>query len=340
MGRQITIKDIAKRLNISLSTVSRALRNAPDVNPVTRQAVLELADELSYSPSKLALSLKQRQTNTIGVIIPNLDFVLSTMVRGIDEAALEAGYTVMVCQSNESYGREVANTKRLLDSIVDGFIVSVSSETKIFDHIQQIKKKNMPLVMFDRTPGEIKAPTVRVDNISGGFQATEHLILQGYKNIAIIAGPKILGIGGSRLQGYLDAHKKYKRKVNKDMIIFSDFSQDSGYWSALELLNMRKRPDAIFAISDRIAIGAMYGIREKKLKMPEEIGLVGFNNEPSVNYVTPGISSVEMPSFELGKAACKLLIEKMHSNDAISDDYEEVMKTKLVIRPSSQRSKI
>lgn len=337
MDGQVTIKDIAKQLNLSLSTVSRALRNAPDVNPETRQAVMELAEALSYTPSRLALSLKQRQTRTIGVIVPNLDNVLSTMIRGIDEAALESGYTVMVCQSNESYGRELANTKRLLESLVDGVLVSVSSETKIFDHLQEILKRKLPMVQFDRSSSELKAPIVRVDNITGGFQATEHLIQQGYRRIAILAGPKNLGIGQKRMKGYFDAHKAAKRKVDRELIAHCDFSQESGYWTTLDLLSMKKRPDAIFAISDRIAIGAMLAIREKGLHMPSDIGLMGFNNEPAVQLVTPAISSVEMPSFELGKQACKLLIEKMQRHGVIPDDHEEILKTRLFVRPSSLR---
>lgn len=337
MNGYVTIKDIAKKLNISLSTVSRALRSAPDVNPVTRQAVMELAEELSYSPSRLALSLKQRQSKTIGVIVPNLDNVLSTMIRGIDEAAMESGYTMMVCQSNESYGRELTNTKRLLDSMVDGVLVSVSSETKIFDHLQEILKRKLPMVQFDRNSAELKAPVVRIDNVSGGFQATEHLIQQGYRKVAILAGPRNLGIGNKRMKGYFDAHKAAKRKIDHELIAYCDFSQDSGYWTTQELLSKKNPPDAIFAISDRIAIGAMLAIREKGLRMPEDIGLVGFNNEPLVQLLTPGISSVEMPSFELGKLACKLLIEKMQRHEVIANDHEEILKTRLFVRPSSLR---
>jgi len=184
MDNPATIKDIAKRLNISLSTVSRALRNAPDVSEETRQAVLSLSQELNYQPNRLALSLRQNQTHTIGVIIPNLDYVLSQMVRGIDEVALEAGYTVMVCQSNESFGREILNTQRLLESLVDGFIISVSSETKSFEHFKKIQDRNLPVVVFDRITPHLSAPSVRLDNQAGGFMATEHLIEQGYKKIA------------------------------------------------------------------------------------------------------------------------------------------------------------
>jgi DNA-binding LacI/PurR family transcriptional regulator len=336
MDKPATIKDIAKRLNISLSTVSRAMRNAPDVNADTKRAVLALSDELNYQPNKLALSLKQKQTHNIAVIVPNLDYVLSTMVKGIDEVALEAGYTVMVCQSNESFGREIVNTRRMMDSLVDGFIISVSSETKVFDHFKKILDKKLPMVVFDRVTPFLKAPGVRIDNEDGGFQATEHLIEQGYKRIAILAGPKNLGISNQRLDGYLKALKKHGMKPEDDLIINCDFNQHYVYLATQELLNMKKRPDAIFTISDRMAIGAMLAIKEKGLNMPTDIGLVGFNNEPVVSLVSPGISSVDQPAFELGKLAAKLFIETVHQDKDMSD-VEEVLKPKLIIRESSLR---
>lgn len=336
MDRPATIKDIARALQISTSTVSRALRDAPDVNIETRKAVLALSEELSYQPNRLALSLLQKHTHTIGVIAPNLDYVLATMIKGIDEVALEAGYTVMVCQSNESYGRELVNTRRLLDSLVDGFIVSVSSETKVFDHLKKIQDKKMPLVLFDRGCKDFTAPIVRLDNYDGGFQAMEHLVQQGYKRIAILAGPKNLDISNSRLAGALGALKKYKLKTPADLIVHCDFDQDYAYVATQELLSMKHRPDAIFTISDRMAIGAMLAIKKKRLKMPEDIGLVGFNNVPVVSLVTPGISSVEQPAFEMGKAAAKLFIEMANQEGDVP--HEDVMlKPKLVVRESSMR---
>jgi DNA-binding LacI/PurR family transcriptional regulator len=332
-----TIKDIARQLNISISTVSRAIRNATDVNPETKKAVLALAEEINYQPNQLALSLRNKQTHTIGVIVPNLDYVLSMMVRGIDEVALEAGYTVMICQSNESFGREILNTRRLLDSLVDGFIISVSSETKTFDHFKKIQEKNIPMVVFDRVTPDLKAPSVRLDNENGGFIATEHLLEQGYKRIAILAGPKNLGISNSRMEGYLQALKKYKIKKDDALIIHCDFNQEYAFFATQELLAMKKRPDAIFTISDRMAIGAMLAIKKKGLKMPEDIGLVGFNNEPVVSLVTPQISSVDMSAFEIGKAAAKLFIETMHDQEDMTA-FEHVIKPKLFIRESSQRA--
>ncbi|HXB92376.1 MAG TPA: LacI family DNA-binding transcriptional regulator [Puia sp.] len=336
MNKPATIKDIAQRLNISISTVSRSLRNAPDVSPETKQAVIALSEELSYQPNKLALSLRQKQTHTIGVIVPNLDYVLSTMVKGIDEVALEAGYTVMVCQSNESYGREILNTRRLLDSLVDGLIISVSSETKLFDHFKKVQDRGLPIVIFDRVTPDLVAPSVRIDNEEGGFLATEHLLEQGYRRIAILAGPVNLGISNSRMEGYLKALKRNKIKRDNSLIVYCDFNQDYAYYATRELLTLKKRPDAIFTISDRMAIGAMLAIKERGLRMPQDIGLVGFNNEPVTRLVTPAISSVDMPSFELGKAAAKLFIETMHNNEHMSD-VVEVLKPKLQVRESSLR---
>lgn len=334
-----TIKDIARQLNISISTVSRALRNAHDVNSDTKKAVMALAEELKYQPNQLALSLRKQQTHTIGVIVPNLDYVLATMVRGIDEVALEAGYTVMVCQSNESFGREMVNTRRLLDSLVDGFIISVSSETKIYEHFRKIQEKELPMVVFDRLIPDLDLPGVRLDNEEGGFIATEHLIEQGYKRIAILAGAKTLGISNCRLKGYLDALEKHGIKPDPDLIVHCDFNQDYAYFATEELLAMKKRPDAIFTISDRMAIGAMLSIKKRGLHMPADIGLVGFNNEPVVSLVTPGISSVEQPSFELGKAAAKLFIETMHDYEGMKQ-VQQVLKPKLFVRESSMRNPI
>lgn len=336
MNKRATIKDIARILNISISTVSRAMRNAPDVNPETRKAVVALADELHYQPNLIALSLKQKHTHNIGVIVPNLDYVLSCMIKGIDEVALEAGYTVMVCQSNESYGREIVNTRRLLESLVDGIIVSVSSETKVFDHLKKIQEKEMPMVVFDRVTPHLQAPSVRIDNFEGGKIATEHLLEQGYKNIAILAGPKNLAISNTRLEGYLHALKLNKIKPDPSLIIHCDFNQDYAYMATQELLAMKKRPDAIFTISDRMAIGAMLAIKEKGLNMPNDIGLVGFNNEPITSLVTPGISSVDQPAFEVGKMAAKLFIETMN-NESDMSHVEEILKPKLIIRESSLR---
>ena len=334
LNKPPTIKDIAQRLHLSISTVSRALRNAADINPETKKVVIELAEQLNYQPNRLALSLRQKQTNTIGVIVPNLDYVLSTMVKGIDEAALEAGFTVIVCQSNESFGREVVNTRRMLNSLVDGFIISISSETKTNEHFKVLHEREIPFVTFDRIIPDLESSSVILDNEEGGFIATEHLIEQGYNKIAILAGPKSLGISNSRLEGYKMALKKHNIKFDPELVVNCDFNQDFAYFATEELLNSKKRPDAIFTISDRMAIGAMLAIKKRGLKMPDDIGLVGFNNEPSLALFSPSISSVEQPSFEIGKMAGKVFIEQFLNND-FSTAKEIILKPKLCVRESS-----
>lgn len=337
MNKQPTIKDIARALRVSPSTVSRALHDKYDISPQTKDAVKRLSEELNYHPNRFALGLKKNQTHTIGVLVPNLDFISSAIIKGMDEVALETGYTVMVCQSNESFSREIVNTCRLLESLVDGFMICVSSETETFEHIRKIIDKNLPVIIFDRMCPNLNIPSVIIDNKEGGFQATEHLIEQGYDRIAILAGPTNLSISNLRLNGYLTALRKYDRNIDPQLIMHCDFNQQCAYNATLRLLSGNKRPDAIFSISDRLAIGAMLAIKEKGLRMPEDIGLVGFNNEPLVNLLTPGISSIDQPAFELGKTAAKHFLERMHNENM--NEVEIILKPKLIIRESSMRKR-
>ncbi|MFT3827149.1 MAG: LacI family DNA-binding transcriptional regulator [Chitinophagaceae bacterium] len=335
MDKAATIKDIARRLHISTSTVSRAMRDQPDVNPDTKKAVLALAEELDYQPNKVALSLLKKHTYTIGVIVPNLDYFCATAVKGIDEMALEAGYSVMVCQSNESYGREVVNTRRLLESQVDGFIISVSSETKTFDHFKRLQEKDIPMVFFDRETPEMATARVILDNADGAMQATEHLLQQGRKRIAFLAGPSTLSISNKRKEGYLAALKKHKVKVDESLIIHCDFNQQYAQVATEELLKNKKRPDGIVTISDRIAIGAMLAIKAKGLQMPQDIALVGFNNEPVTSLLSPSISSVDQPAFEMGKIAARTFIELLNSTER-PPVTTITLKPKLIVRESSR----
>ncbi len=335
MDKAATIKDIARRLHISTSTVSRAMRDQPDVNADTKKAVLALAEELDYQPNKVALSLLKKHTYTIGVLVPNLDYFCATAVKGIDEMALEAGYTVMVCQSNESYGREVVNVRRLLESRVDGFIISASSQTKAFDHFKRLQEKNIPMVFFDRETPDMDTHRVVLDNADGAMQATEHLLQQGCKRIAFLAGPPALSISNKRKEGYLAALKKYKTKTDESLIVHCDFNQQYAQVATEELLRRKKRPDGIVTISDRIAIGAMLAIKEKGLRMPEDIALVGFNNEPVTSLLSPSISSVDQPAFEMGKIAARTFIELLNSHEK-PPVSTITLKPRLIIRESSR----
>lgn len=336
MERQPTIKDIAIELGVSISTVSRALRNQPDVNPATRKAVLELSEKLDYQPNKAALSLLKKHTSTIGVLVPNLDYFIATAVKGIDEAALEAGYTIMVCQSNESYGKELINTRRLLESRVDGFIVSISSDTKITDHFKKIEAKGIPLVFFDRDITDIKSPKILLNNFEGGYLATKHLIENGYSKIAFLGGPEKMKISNQRLDGYKAALTEAGIKFNPKFVEHGEFNQDYAFVNTEELLNAKNKPDAIFAMSDRLALGAMQSIKKRGLRMPDDIGLIGFNNEPITSLLTPTLSTIDQPAYEMGKAATRLFIEMLNGDNPGADN-SIILRPKLIVRESTSR---
>jgi DNA-binding LacI/PurR family transcriptional regulator len=330
-----TIKDIARDLNVSVSTVSRALRGMPDVNPQTLKAILQHAEKIDYQPNMAALSLVKKQTHTIGVIVPNMDFFCATAIRGIDEAALEAGYTVMTCQSNESYGREVVNTQRLMASSVDGLIVSLSNETNNVDHFKRILQKEIPIVFFDRTHADLDASNVVLDNAFGGEQAVQHLIEQGCRKIVLLRSHASISISTMRENGYRLAHQKAGLPVDETLIIHSDFNQGAAYRHTIQLLeNPKTRPDAIFTVSDRLALGAYLALKDKGLRIPEDIALIGFNDEPIMNMMTPKLSSVFQPAFEMGRRAARMFIEHIHA-EGKPEVETVVLKPKLMIRESS-----
>jgi DNA-binding LacI/PurR family transcriptional regulator len=337
-AKPATIKDIARSLGVSISTVSRAMRDFPDVNPDTKQAVLDMAKELDYQPNQVALSLVTRQTHSIGVIVPNLDYFFATAVRGIDEIALEAGYTVLTCQSNESYGREITNTQRLLNSQVDGLIVSLSSATSNVDHMRRLMTRGVPLVLFDRVATDLDATKVVLDNEDGARQAVNHLFEQGCRRIAYIAGPPSFSISNQRKDGYLAALRQHGLPVNEDLVIHCEFDRAHAYRATEQLLDSGQQPDAIFTVSDRLAIGALLALRQRGLRVPEDIALVGFNDEPLASLLTPTLSSVGQPAFEMGKVAAQLFLEQLNS-ESVLPPRTITLKPTLMVRESSLKRK-
>jgi DNA-binding LacI/PurR family transcriptional regulator len=328
-----TIKDIAKDLGVSVSTVSRALRGMPDVNPQTLKSVLRHAEKIDYQPNMVALSLVKKQTHTIGVIVPNLDYFCSNAIRGIDEAALEAGYTVMICQSNESYGREVVNTQRLMSSSMDGLIVSLSNETNNVDHFKRLMQREIPIVFFDRTHFDLNASNVVLDNAFGGEQAAAHLIEQGCRKIAFIRSHATVSVSTLRENGYRTAHQKAGLTVDESLIVHCDFNQEAAYRATQQLLN-RSTPDAIFTVSDRLALGAVSALKDRGLRIPEDVAIVGFNDEPIMSIMTPKLSSVTQPAFEMGRRAARMFIEHIHS-EGKPEMETIIMRPQLMIRESS-----
>jgi len=340
----VTIKDIARELGISPSTVSRALKDHPDISPETKKAVNQLATKLNYQPNIVALNLRQSKTNTIGVIIPEIvHFFFSTIISGIEDVAYRAGYNVILTQSNESQAREMTDIKALFNSRVDGMLISVSRETTDFDHIESILAKGLPIVFFDRVYKNAQLSKVIVDDFTGAKDATLHLIEQGCKRIAHIEGPPNLDISKERLEGYKEALADHGIKFQEELIaVCPSGTIEDGKEAALKLLELKKRPDAIFASNDPSAMGAMQAVKAKGLKIPEDVAVVGFSNWLFSALMEPSLTTVDQPGFEMGQEAAKLLIRQIEKKDKDKEETEilpetKVLKTRLIVRDSSVR---
>ncbi len=335
--RPITIKDIARELNISVSTVSRALRGLPDVNAATRRSVETLARKLDYHPNAVALSLVKSKTYTVGVIIPN--FVIhfySSAIGGIQDVLSQAGYNIMICQSNENYDTEVANVQTLLNSRVDGLIVSQSKETEDLAHFSAVIDKGVPLVSFNRTLDGLHASRVEVDDYQGAYHAVEYLIRTGYRRIAHIAGPQNLQLSRHRYQGYLDALNSCQLTTEDAYIRYCDFSIESGRKAMHELLLLPDMPDAVFVVSDYPAYGVIAELKARGINIPDEVAVIGFTDEPFSSLIEPTLTTVSQPTYEIGRETARLFLQQLEDPDHF-EPQQRTLKTELKVRNSTQR---
>ncbi|NGF57428.1 LacI family transcriptional regulator [Parapusillimonas sp. SGNA-6] len=333
MKQQVGIKDIARILNISVSTVSRALRDAYDVSPETRKKVTALAEELNFTPNKNAAALASGSTKNIGVVIPFItNYYFSTVISGIQEEAYNKGYNIILFVTNDDVDREKILLKNIATTSLDGLLISISSNSDMQDHFEQLMQRGLPIVFFDRVPHEIHASKVMQSDFDGSFMATNHLIEKGYQKIAHIAGPKELNFTQERLKGYLAALEKAKLPQKEEYIIFSGFSQGHGYTDTLALLSLTDAPDAIFAVNDRKAVGAIQALKANNIQVGVDVGVVGFTNDPIATVIEPNLTTVEEPAFEIGQQSCNLLIKHIKNKDHEPRDI--VLPGKLIVRQS------
>jgi LacI family transcriptional regulator len=331
----ITIKDIARALNISPSTVSRALQNHPDISQATRNSVQAYAKEHHYKPNGLALSLRTSKNKTIGVIIPEIiHYFFSTVLAGIEEIADEEGYNVIVCQSGENYEKEVRNTDALISSRVSGVLASLSKNTTNYDHFQEIVDSDIPLVFFDRICIGILTDKVVVDDYAGAFAATEYLIKTGCKRIAFFSSLPHLEISKNRKNGYMDALIKNHIPVDDSLIRVCD-TREAAMNTTPEFLQMENRPDAFFAINDQCAAGILAAVKRSGLHVPEDVSIFGFSDGEFALASDPMLSTVEQHGFEVGKNAAKLLISKI-KGETEGRYTSKVIKTNLMIRGTTK----
>ncbi|KYG77339.1 MULTISPECIES: LacI family DNA-binding transcriptional regulator [Roseivirga] len=335
---QVTIKDIAKELNISCSTVSRALKDFPGISPNTRKAVKELADKYNYRPNAVALSLRNQRTNVIGVIIPEtVHFFFSTVISGIEDEAMKEGYNVMICQSIESFEREADSIDALMSARVDGLLVDISRETSDLAHLQKVVEEGVPMVFFDRLVEGMNAPSVIVDDYQGAYDAVEHLIQQGCKDIAHLAGPGNLIIGRKRIEGYTSALEDNEMPIKKDFIVeCRNGTQEEAEQAMDQLLASGKKIDGVFANNDMAALGALKSIKKAGLKIPEDIAVIGYSDWQFCSLVNPSLSSVSQPGYEMGKEACKLIFKEINKTN-IEKSTIKILDTEVVVRESSNK---
>jgi len=335
MKRQVTLKDIAQKLGVSTSTVSRALQDHPDISVKTREAVKELAKILGYKPNMVALNLKHSRTNTVGVLVPEVEhYFFSTILNGVEEVAYKNNFSVMVFQSNESYLREVLIAQTFLANRVDGLLASFSKNTHDFSHFQQILDNEIPLVFFDREREELHADSVIVDDYSGAYNAVTHLISKGCRKIAFFSAPQHLVLGKNRLEGYKAALEHHGISYNTDLVYACD-TFDQAEKISRSILKKHDRPDAIFAVNDLTAIGAMKVAKQLGLKIPDDIKFVGFENSRSAWICEPELTTIDQFGFELGKKATELLLSRIRLNSFDYKTEKQIVKTHLVKRETT-----
>ena len=335
---ETTIHDIAKKLNLSASTISRSLQDNPVISDATRALVQRTAEEMGYRPNIQAANLRTRRTNTIGVIVPLINrHFFSSVISGIEEIAYSKGFTVTISQSNDKLEKECKIAQTLFANRVDGVILSIGMETNTFDHLKLFSERNIPMVFFDRVVDEIDAHKIVVDDFGGGFRATQHLISQGAKTIAHIGGPLHLKIYENRQKGFCDALKEAGLKMNETLIVNNSLSREDGTTAIIKLMQNEIKPDAVFCANDTVALSVIIYLKDNGINVPKDIAVVGFSNEPFSEVVTPSISTVKQPGFLMGQKAAKLIIHQI-LNDKDNPTYQTIMMpTELIIRDSSQR---
>lgn len=332
---QITIKDIAKALGVSPSTVSRALKDNPDISQETRDIIHKYAREHNYKPNTLALNLRTSKSNTIGVIIPQLvHHFFSSVLSGIERTASKAGYNIIVAQSNELFNSEVKILQSFLAARVCGVISSLAKDTTQYSHYEELLRNNIPIVFYDRICTGINTERVVVDDYAGSFAAVEYMIQTGCKRIYFYSAPPHLEISKNRRNGYLDAMRKYKIPVNNDMIKLCD-TREQAIAITPDLLEEDNRPDGFFAINDETASGILYACKMVGLSVPEEVSICGFSDGAVAQNTDPKLTTVEQRGEEVGESAINILIDKIEDKNE-HRSTNKIVRTSLVVRGTTK----
>ncbi|MDA3853100.1 MAG: LacI family DNA-binding transcriptional regulator [Bacteroidales bacterium] len=338
-SKQVTIKDIARELNISPSTVSRALKDHPDISQPTKDKIQKLVDKYHYRPNAVALNLRRGKSNVIGVIIPEIvHHFFSSVISGIEEVVQARGYSVMLCQSSELYEREVLNSGVLLSSRVEGVLASISKETVKVGHFEDFLHQNIPLVFFDRIAPSIETDRVVVDDYNGAFKATEYLIKTGCKRIAHLSASQHLQIGYQRKRGYISALEKNRLEVDDDIIVFCD-KFDKTLEVIPQIMDRPDPPDAIFCVNDLTAAATLKALKKLNYRVPEDVSVIGFTDGLVSTVTDPALTTISQHGFHIGRRAAEILFYRINNEDTKFKAKTEIIPTELVIRESTRALK-
>lgn len=331
----ISINDIARALGISPSTVSRALKDHPDISNQTKRIVKDYAEKVNYRPNALALSLKRQRSNTLGLVIPEISHhFFSSVISGIEELAYAKGYRLVICQSNEDYDREVINTQVLFDNRVDGILISISKTTYDHGHFKDLIDSGIPLVFIDRVSEEIETDKVVTADFEGAMLGTNHLIERGCRNILHLASPQHLDVGRMRCEGYLKALANHGIESDPSLIIQCD-TQKEVYAMKDEIIALAPKIDGIFAVNDFTAIAAMQVLQKSGFKIPDDIAVVGFGNDPIAGICCPTLTTIEQQGSEMGRQAVDILIRRIENPATFIDFQTKIIPVSLEKREST-----
>jgi LacI family transcriptional regulator len=336
--KEVTIYDIAKKLNISAATVSRGLKDHPGINRNTKKKILAAAAEMGYRSNSFASGLRNKHSNIIGVIVPRLNSnFMSDVIAGIEKVANEANYNLFISQSLETMKKEVSNARAMFNNRVDGLLVSLAYDTTNIAHFEPFIKRGAPVIFFDRVQEHPDCPSIFIDNYKAAYNITTHLIGQGCGRIMHIGGNQLRNVYADRFNGYKKALDDNHILFKDELLIINDLSSATGTEAADAILQMAEKPDAVFVANDLCAISCMQALKKQGVKIPDDIAFAGFNNDPTACVIEPNLTTIDYKGYEMGEVAAKILIEYLDSDDKLKQTHSLILRSELVIRESSKK---
>lgn len=339
--KEVTIYDIAQQLNISPATVSRGLKDHPAISKKTKKKILETAKSMGYRSNTFASNLRKRRTNTIGVIVPKLNSsFMSDVIAGIEKIANEAGYNLIISQSLESEKKEIANAITMFNSRVDGLLVSLAYNTNTFSHFEPFIEKDIPLIFFDRVIEHEKCSTIVINNYKAAYDITMHLIVNGCKDIVHVTGNLARNVYQDRFRGFRQALMDSNLDYSDHQLMVNSLSLQEGTETAEKILKFSRLPDGVFVANDYCAAGCMAKLKEKGIKIPQDIAFAGFNNDPISSLIEPNLTSIDYKGFEMGEVTARTLINHLNDSQNLNQTQTIMMRHDLIIRNSSIKKQL